>query len=84
MKIVSGLLMGYLMGIFYLIILRIRVKFVFRRKYIYYIGWFLSLSAFAIIFLILNKHIGFNIISFFIGILLAQASVVSFSLIKSK
>lgn len=84
MKIVLGLLIGFLMGISYFIILRIRVHYVFVKKYIYYIGWVLSISAFGIIFLMLNKHIDFDIISFFIGILLAQISAVSYSLVRSK
>ncbi len=84
MKIFEGLIIGFAMGIVYFSVLKIRTKFVFGKKYLYYIGWIISLIIFSSTFLYLNRFIAFDMISFLIGILIAQISVVSFYFLKSQ
>ncbi len=80
----SGFLIDYLMGFVYFVVLRFRTKFALKRKYLYYIGWILSLLVFSFVFLLLNKKLSFNLIAFLSGILIAQISVVSFYFYKEK
>ncbi len=84
MKVLEGLLTGFLMGFVYFLVLRIRTRFVFGKKYLYYIGWILSLMVFSVVFLYVNKYMAFDIVSFLIGVFIAQMTVVSFYYIKSQ
>ena len=84
MKILEGLTIGFLMGASYFMVLRLRTRFIFGKKYLYYIGWILSLVVFSIVFLYINKHLVFDMVSFLIGIFIAQISIVSFYFFKSQ
>jgi|GEM_PF-1406926 amino acid permease len=84
MKIFEGLTIGFLMGASYLMVLRLRTRFIFGKKYLYYIGWIISLAVFSFVFLFLNKRIAFDMVSFLIGIFIAQISIVSFYFFKSQ
>ncbi len=84
MKIFEGFIVGFSMGLFYFVVLKIRTKFVLGKKYLYYIGWVLSLVIFSILFIYINKRLAFDITFFMVGILLAQISTVSFYFIKAK
>jgi len=84
MKIFEGFIAGFTMGLVYFLVLKVRTKFIFGKKYLYYIGWILSLAVFSIVFLYINKHLVFDLISFMIGILLAQISTISFYFFKSQ
>ncbi|GAB6078171.1 hypothetical protein JCM8795_08570 [Hydrogenobaculum acidophilum] len=80
----EGLIIGFTMGIIYFGTLRIRTKFIFGKKYLYYVGWIISLIIFSSIFLYLNRLIVFDTMYFLVGIFIAQISVVSFYFIKSQ
>lgn len=81
---VLGAFIGFCMGFLYFLALRIRTNFIFKKRYIYYIGWIVSLIVFSLVFLQLNKLVSFDIIGFFIGILVAQIFVVSWIFVKTK
>lgn len=82
MIFIIGFIFGFLMGLFYYVFLRIRVSFIFKSKIVYYLGWILSMSVFAILFLVLHKHIQFDVLGFLTGVLVAQISVLSYSFIN--
>ncbi|MGC8676776.1 MAG: permease [Hydrogenobaculum sp.] len=84
MKIFEGFMAGFTMGLAYFAVLKMRIKFIFGKKYLYYIGWILSLVVFSMVFLYINKRLAFDITYFMVGILLAQISTVSFYFLKAK
>ncbi len=84
MKLLNGFLMGFLMGFIYFMMLKFRARFVFKKRYLYYTGWVLSVLIFSIVFLLLNNKISIDLISFLTGILIAQISVVGFYFYKVK
>jgi hypothetical protein len=84
MKIFEGFIAGFTMGLVYFLVLKVRTKFIFGKKYLYYIGWIISLGVFSFVFLFLNKCIAFDMVSFLIGIFIAQISIVSFYFFKSQ
>lgn len=84
MKIFEGFITGFTMGLVYFVVLKVRIRFVFGKKYLYYISWILSLVVFSIVFLYINKRLAFDITYFIVGILLAQISTISFYFLKAK